>query len=276
MTVTWAHTGRTLRGRAPSYRVVRQCLEHQAEVRVRGRVDRALGADPLDAGTRRWFRAAQGERRLDAVLAGLGAPWTVLNSIPVGRSGQVDHLLIGPAGVFTVVARAAARRPLTSEGFELAGAEADALRSAIAERLDAESRLSVAMGSEVEVRSFVVAVGAGRVSGHADGVSFVTPAELERVLARAPRRLDAQTVTLLRAVAEQPRTWREQPVEAIDDADIDVEQRFRSLELDVLVARRLRLLWTVLGSAAGLAAMLGAIAVAAPEVLTRLSGALGL
>ncbi|TPW76075.1 nuclease-related domain-containing protein [Schumannella soli] len=254
---------------------MRQCLEHQSAARVRGRVDRALGADPLDADTRRWFRAAQGERRLDAVLAGLGEPWTVLNSIPVGRSGYVDHLLIGPAGVFTVVARAAARRPLTAEGFELAGAESDALRAAVAERLDAESRLSVALGTEVEVRAFVVAVGAERVSGHADGVTVVTPAELERVLGRAPRRLDAQTVTLLRAVAEQPRTWREQSVEAIDDADIDVEQRFRSLELDVRFARRLRVLWTALGSAAGAAGLLGALAVAAPDALVQLGVALG-
>lgn len=276
MTVTWAPVGRTLRGRTPSFGVLRACLEHQSVARVRGPLDRALGADPLDADTRRWFRAALGERELDAVLGRLGPEWSVLHSIPVGRGGMLDHLLIGPAGVFTVVARAAARRPMSAEGFAFAAAEITVVRAAIAERLDAASRLSVALGTEVEVQSLVVAVGARRVSAHAEGVKFVTPSELGRVLARAPRRLDAQTLRLLTAVAELPRTWQEHPDAASAPEDVDVEERFRSLELDVRVARRLRAVWSTVGVAAAAAALTSALAIAAPDTFARIATALGL
>jgi Nuclease-related domain len=49
----------------------------------------------------RWERGARGERKVGAVLDGLGPRWHALHDIYLGR-GNIDHVLVGPAGVFTV------------------------------------------------------------------------------------------------------------------------------------------------------------------------------
>ena len=46
---------------------------------------------------------ADGEEVVGAELARLPSSWRVLRSIPIGkRSSDIDHLVIGPGGVFTV------------------------------------------------------------------------------------------------------------------------------------------------------------------------------
>lgn len=56
-------------------------------------VDRDLG---------RWRRGAEGEEHVGQVLEGLSADgWHVLHDVSFGR-GNIDHIAIGPGGVFTV------------------------------------------------------------------------------------------------------------------------------------------------------------------------------
>ncbi|HMC50316.1 MAG TPA: nuclease-related domain-containing protein [Solirubrobacterales bacterium] len=50
----------------------------------------------------RWLRGAEGERRVGAVLAELTVDgWLALHGVSLGR-GDVDHILIGPGGIFTI------------------------------------------------------------------------------------------------------------------------------------------------------------------------------
>lgn len=50
----------------------------------------------------RWLQGAQGEREVAAVLAELeGDGWRALHDVSLGR-GNVDHILIGPGGIFTI------------------------------------------------------------------------------------------------------------------------------------------------------------------------------
>lgn len=50
----------------------------------------------------RWLRGAEGERRVGAALAELTADgWMALHGVSLGR-GDVDHILIGPGGIFTI------------------------------------------------------------------------------------------------------------------------------------------------------------------------------
>jgi hypothetical protein len=49
----------------------------------------------------RWARGAQGERKVGAVLEGLGPGWHVLHDVALGH-GNIDHVLVGPAGAFTI------------------------------------------------------------------------------------------------------------------------------------------------------------------------------
>lgn len=53
----------------------------------------------------RWTRGAQGERKVGAVLDGLGPEWHVLHDVALGR-GNIDHVLVGPGGAFTIETKA--------------------------------------------------------------------------------------------------------------------------------------------------------------------------
>ena len=46
-------------------------------------------------------RGAAGERKVGAILEGLAPDWHVLHGVWLGR-GDIDHVLVGPGGTFTV------------------------------------------------------------------------------------------------------------------------------------------------------------------------------
>ena len=50
-----------------------------------------------------WSRGAEGERVVGELLESFtDAGWRVMHDVTVGSRGNIDHLLIGPGGVFTV------------------------------------------------------------------------------------------------------------------------------------------------------------------------------
>ncbi|MFD3756412.1 nuclease-related domain-containing protein [Streptomyces sp. NPDC058622] len=79
---------------------IQEMLRSKGPGRVRRALDRVLRRetewDP-------WFKGLAGERIVGAELDRLTARgWRVLHSIPLTRGGDIDHLLVGPGGVFTV------------------------------------------------------------------------------------------------------------------------------------------------------------------------------
>jgi hypothetical protein len=62
-----------------------------------------LGGDRLySARADRWLRGAEGERAVGEVLAQLeNEGWRALHDVSLGR-GNVDHVLVGPGGIFTI------------------------------------------------------------------------------------------------------------------------------------------------------------------------------
>jgi Nuclease-related domain len=54
----------------------------------------------------RWLRGAQGEENVGAILDGLGVDgWHAIHDVSLGR-GNVDHILIGPGGIFAIETKA--------------------------------------------------------------------------------------------------------------------------------------------------------------------------
>ncbi|WP_043453359.1 nuclease-related domain-containing protein [Streptomyces fulvoviolaceus] len=50
-----------------------------------------------------WYTGLEGERRVGRELRRLSAhDWRVLHGVPKSNGGDIDHLLIGPGGVFTI------------------------------------------------------------------------------------------------------------------------------------------------------------------------------
>ncbi len=93
---------------------MRECLLLQARATPLSLFSRLFGIDPLDRDARRSYSGALAELAIEEALAALGSAWTVLHSVPIAVDGSegrpdtasdatvVDHLLIGPAGIFTI------------------------------------------------------------------------------------------------------------------------------------------------------------------------------
>jgi hypothetical protein len=54
-------------------------------------------------------RGAEGERKVGAILEDLGPDWHVLHGVYLGR-GDIDHVLVGPGGTFTIETKASRAR----------------------------------------------------------------------------------------------------------------------------------------------------------------------
>ena len=80
------------------------------ETRVKARLGNTLGGVVLaltdePQTTRAWERGAAGERKLGEALAGMVGVRTLHDRRVPGTRGNIDHLLVGPAGVFVVDAK---------------------------------------------------------------------------------------------------------------------------------------------------------------------------
>lgn len=100
-----------------------------------------------------------GERVVAEVLGGLGERWKVLNDVPVGtHGGLIDHMVIGPGGVFTVTDRhhPGARVWAHGEAVTVDGELSPYVRNARFAAKRAARALTQATGRTVETTGLVV------------------------------------------------------------------------------------------------------------------------
>ncbi len=77
-----------------------QAVAHRQAAPVKTLLARVLR---VHTDERAWRIGADGEEAVAARLAKLGPEWKVLHAVPVGtRGSDIDHVVIGPAGVFTI------------------------------------------------------------------------------------------------------------------------------------------------------------------------------
>jgi Nuclease-related domain len=149
----------------------------------------------------RWLRGAVGERATAAVLDGLSErKWVVMHDLALaGHRANVDHLVIGPTGVWVVDTKTT--RACVRTGWR-------SVRMG-RRKLDAgPTRWEAGTVSEllgVPVRPLIVmhAAGLARRGGRAGGVRVVPPGHLVRTLRRGRRRLTRRQVIGLAAEASE-------------------------------------------------------------------------
>lgn len=248
-----------LRARVAGQAVMAETLRLQSGAPRRRGLARVFGANPLVPDARSWYAGAVGEMRVARVLAKLGPEWHVLHSIPVGtRGADIDHLVIGPGGVFTLNTKNHAGKDVWVAGSVLMvnGQHQKYLRNSAHEAARAASLLTRAAGRQVGVRAAVVLVAPRRVTVRraAEGVTVVTDAQLRRWLTQQAPTLAAHDADRLAAVAAEPSTWgHAQP--PVDDPAA-TRMSFGALHTEVMRAQARRLTW----AAAGTLALLGAVA----------------
>ncbi|WP_346028576.1 nuclease-related domain-containing protein [Arthrobacter parietis] len=214
----------------------------------RSAIGRLFGTRPLGTESAPWYWGALGEREVGAFLAQLGPDWTVLHAVPVGRgSSDIDHVLIGPGGVFTInTKRHAGQAVWTAKNtLMVAGQRQRHIPNAVYEAKRASKLLSAAVDHPVHVNGMVVVVGAKSltVRGKHPDVAVVTPRQLLRSLNRQRPVLTPEQVSILRAAAARPETWHKNPQPQSDAGWL--ESAFHDVSRKVDQARRRRVGWAL-------------------------------
>ncbi len=110
---------------------------------------------------RAWRKGAAGERSVGKLLAKLPKDrWKVFDDVPLGSDGvNVDHLLIGSAGVYTINTKNLSGKVwLASRALRVNGQKNDYLRAAASEGRKVGQRLSAAVGEQVDVTPMILLI----------------------------------------------------------------------------------------------------------------------
>jgi hypothetical protein len=254
-----------LRLRPPASAVIAETLRLQAGAAPRSRASRLFGRSPLVPEGRSWYLGALGELEVGRVLDELGPEWSVLHAIPVGRRGSdLDHLVVGPGGVFTVNAKHHEGRNVWVGDARLLvnGQGTDHLRNAGFEARRAAKLLSAATGLRVDVTPIVAIVGARRITMRGTpGAVVLRSSQLTRWLSSRRPVLTPDVVALISSQAAKPATWSSVEIPAAD------LEGFARLREEVAVADRRRFAWGV----GVLAVVVGLLAIAVPTLVTALT-----
>jgi len=213
----------SVRSRGPAHVVAHRCLELQRAARPRGFAARLFGLDPLHPDAVAAYRGALRELRVGGILAQLGPGWRVLHALPQDEPGrEIDHLVIGPAGVFTVTSAPAA---------------------ATAEARAASRLLTRASGSPVVAQPIVAVLDARGGAVPSSETVVVGAHRLVRHLRSLPTRLAPDLVATVARAAEELTTWR--PFDAAVMQHTDPAGAFAALRDEVDRARERRTIWRI-------------------------------
>lgn len=206
-----------LRSRVPAHAVIKKLIE----LRDAGQ----------HAEMRSWHTGAIGERRVASVLSQLGPEWTVLHSVLVGSDGSdIDHVLIGPPGVFTLNTKHHPGKAVWVAGraFRVNNRPQHYLTNTAHEAGRAERLLSHASGLSVDVFGLIVVVGANltiRAEPEVDGALVVVMSddELLSFLRTHRRNYSDEQVVQIAAAATRAETWSREPLLTATGAELNAE-----------------------------------------------------
>lgn len=237
----------SLRGRVPGQAVMTKLLAEQRLVPPRSRLHRFFGLSPLSAETRSWHRGALGEVVVGRRLARLGAGWFVLHAVPVGAGeSDIDHVVIGPGGVFTINTKNHAGQDVWVAGgtFMVAGQRQQHIRNAEHESQRAARLLSSGSRLGVRVQPVIAVVDPKKltIKRNPQEAIVLTARQLPRWLKRRQKVLSHEHVLRVLSAAERPSTWRGSVGETTSDGSA-VQAAFSALDREVRRARLVRLSW---------------------------------
>lgn len=160
----------------------------------------------------RWRVGAQGEEVMGSRLEHLhGEGWQILHSVPVGKNDtDIDHLAIGPGGVFTLNTKNHSRCNVWvgAKRIMVNGKPVDHLPKSAGEARRASRLLTATVGYLVEVEP-VLALFASRftIKERPVDVAVLGSREVVRWLKRRPAVLTPEQVEAIYAVARRSDTW---------------------------------------------------------------------
>ncbi|MBG6213397.1 MAG: NERD domain-containing protein [Cryobacterium sp.] len=243
----------TAPGRFAGQSVVEELLRQHGDRPPQSRLARTLGASPLDANELGWLRAAQAEIVVGDILARLPDGYSVYHSLPIRNTAfWVDHLVVGPGGIFSINSKTHWDRDLTGSPRSIPIGEhaMPYLRDPRFESAQITALLAAEMPAATVVQAMIVLVNPHKIllARKPDTVTVIDAPRLRRWLVARPPVFTKQQQAALTAVIDDPATWRaaSQPL-----APAHLHARFTALEQQVAAARTRRTTFTVLAAAAG-------------------------
>ncbi|MEO7126308.1 MAG: nuclease-related domain-containing protein [Nakamurella sp.] len=205
----WSDISQTRPGAAARERAI---AERRAAP-VRTTLARLLGVKNDE---RAWRIGADGEEAVAAQLSTLGPEWRILHAVLVGDQGSdIDHVVIGPGGVFTVNAKHHPRAAIWVGGdtFMVNGQRVPYIRNSRHEARRAARLLTNHAGFPVSATGLVAVMGAQRgftiKEQPRDGaVVVVQRKRIRQHLLRQGTQLSAPEVANIYDVARRSTTWR--------------------------------------------------------------------
>lgn len=159
----------------------------------------------------RWLTGAEGEEATAAELSRLPSAWTVLHDITVGsRGANLDHVVIGPAGVFVINTK---HRPNAnievSSAVRVNGHHTNYISACEGEAAVTAQRLEAALRRPVPVTLMLMFVGHSTLTDQG-GTRPVQVGPLNAVvdwLLDQPEQLDGEDVDRIAWLARHPDVW---------------------------------------------------------------------
>jgi hypothetical protein len=226
--------------------VIEKLLDDRQGLAPRSFLGRVFGADPLRPENYPWYKGAVGEIAVGRVLERLGPEWVVLHAVPVGAgASDIDHVVIGPGGVFTVNTKNHAGQSVWVAGKTLmvAGKKQRHLYNASHEAARAAKLLGRRVNEPVDVTGIVVVVAPKSMTVRARPTDAVvlTDRQLLLWLSGRPAVLAPRQIAAIVAAAVTPATWHRSPPAIADPTFLHRE--FTRLRTIVDTARRRRAGW---------------------------------
>lgn len=251
--------------------VINEVLRVQADAAPRGNLARLFGRSPLRAESRSWYKGAHGEIEVGSELARLPGTWTVLHAVPVGTGdSDIDHILIGPPGVFTINTKNHSGAKVFAGGGSVSvnGQRQDHIRNSLHEASRAAKLLAAAGVPDTAVTPLIVVVRPASltIGSTRPKVVVLTSRQLLTWLGKQKPLYSDAELERIRAAAVLPSTWRKPPLASEDFAD--QRARFDVLSREVSSAAVRMRLWV-----GGLMlAVAGALIAGAGHIPTLIAG----
>jgi hypothetical protein len=236
----------------PGQGAIVEFLRLQSTVAGRSVLARVFGVSPLVPETRTWYEAATSEITVGDELARLAPEWLVLHALPVAAGSDIDHLVIGPGGVFILNTKSHPGQTIwaSQRSFLVSGMRHPYIRNMEYEMGRAERMLTVAAQTPVEVAGVLVVVAARSITvrdKHRDVTVLPSSAVLQWILARPPV-LTPGDVARIGAAAALDSTWYAtsrgtEHAEAIPGDRHELLVRFAQYRAEVRRAWRRQVTW---------------------------------
>jgi Nuclease-related domain len=190
-----------------------QALAAREAAPVKTFLARAFG---VHTDERAWRIGADGEEKVAAQLAKTAKRdprWRFLHAIPVGdRGSDIDHLIIGPGGIFTVNAKhhPGAKIWIGGDTFLVDGNRQPYIRNSRHEAARAAKLLTAACGFSVYVEGVIVTVNADDVTikKAPNGVHVVPRMQVAKWLLRHGDIHNGEALDAIFDAARRSTTWR--------------------------------------------------------------------